>query len=77
MNMKGLLPRRVVARNLNVSVDSLVYQERMGRFKPIRSKAPKKGIHVLYPATEIAKAIEFYRVKDFTYVTDALHLKRG
>lgn len=70
MKLKGTVSRRALAKQLNVSVNTLKYQEKIGRFKPIR-KADVTGKPLMsYPVGEVKKAFEFYHEKDFDYVTE-------
>lgn len=60
MKTKNAIPRLVLARKLGVSIDTLRYQERIGRFNPIRKTDEVGRPLIMYTSKEVEKAIKFY-----------------
>lgn len=75
MKLKRPLARQTLARQLNVTVETLRYQERAGRFKPTKKTDEVGRPLVMYSDEEIRKAIEYYNTRDFKYKTDAAHVR--
>lgn len=70
MKLKGIVSRRALAKQLNISVDTLRYQERIGTFKPIKKVDVTGRPLISYSDAEVRKAFEFYHKKNFDYVTE-------
>lgn len=69
MEEKRELTRGQMCRLLGVSYDNVRYYEKIGKFRPIRTRDQYGQVVVLYPPGEMEKVREFYESKNLLYLT--------